>query len=447
MARGKVRDTKYLRQDKNRWYIRKRLSPILAEKYGKAMVEKSTGTGDLDEACMIRDRFLVELADEEALLKRRRKEAAGEIPSLEGRRLFLQLKEQYLEEEERLARQSDGQLSLASVLDVENLSDIEQDALRSLVKGGTPKDYSLSLCGAMDDWLVSPLLDLKVTTKTKNKHSVKLFLKSLGRDDIALSGIDRKKVKAFIVEQLSKGKTPQTVSNYLGGLSAMWTHAKRRMEEEGLPENPFLHHDLKPKAGIQSYGKFSREEVLAIFEHTKGEAGIKFLLPRLGFYTGARIEELCSLKVSDVLEVDGVWCLAIREGKNKNAIRDIPIHSELLPLVQEQVQKAKMAGTDYLFPEVTESVRADGKTAPKWTQWFLRERRKVMGDGGRKMGFHSFRVTAITIMLGRGVSESDLVWISGHEKGFSTASKVYNRGPLLKQRLAAIETISLDGEW
>jgi hypothetical protein len=42
------------------------------------------------------------------------------------------------------------------------------------------------------------------------------------------------------------------------------------------------------------------------------------------------------------------------------------------------------------------------------------------------------------------VSESVIVWITGHERGLTTANKVYNRGPTFKTRLEAVETIRVE---
>lgn len=52
-------------------------------------------------------------------------------------------------------------------------------------------------------------------------------------------------------------------------------------------------------------------------------------LVKLGAYTGARIEELCSLKVADVNGVS----FKIRDAKTEAGIREVPIHSAIKPLI------------------------------------------------------------------------------------------------------------------
>ncbi|MDW7747026.1 hypothetical protein [Halomonas sp.] len=87
MARGKPADTRSLRQRGNIWFIQKRLSPTLSKHLGKKILQQSTQTGDLDEACRIRDRVLADLGDLEAQLK-------GEASQRQQRRMFLQARDQ-----------------------------------------------------------------------------------------------------------------------------------------------------------------------------------------------------------------------------------------------------------------------------------------------------------------------------------------------------------------
>ncbi|MDZ7853491.1 MAG: tyrosine-type recombinase/integrase [Halomonas sp.] len=438
MARGKPTENRSLRQRGNVWFIQKRLSPTLAKHLDKKILQQSTQTGDLDEACRIRDRVLADLGDLEAQLK-------GEASQAQQRRMFLQAREQLRETAEAIeSHDPRDPVSLTDIMDPEKLPEIDQDAFRSVNQGDTPDRYRLTLRAALEDWKASPLVERKSSTISKNTLAVERLLTYLGEDDVTLVSLNRQQLKGFITSMLGEGKTKQTVANYLSGLSAIWHHAEYSMEEELPNGNPFKGHQLKPKATVRSYDQFTRQDVEAIFKATAENEGIYHLLPRLGFYTGARLDELCSLKVTDIIQRQGIWCLAVREGKNQNATREVPLHSEIKPLVMDQLEHAKAVGSGYLFPEAEASTRSDGKKGPKFSQWFARLSKKVIKRGDRKLGFHSFRTTAITIMGDTGVGESVIVWITGHERGLTTANKVYNRGPTFKTRLEAVETIRLD---
>ncbi|MCE9684466.1 tyrosine-type recombinase/integrase [Halomonas alkalisoli] len=437
MARGKPADRRHLRLRGNVWFVQKRLSPTLAQHLGKKMFQQSTQTGDLDDACRARDRLLVELSELEAVLQ-------GQASPVQRRRHFMDARERFQKAQQSITSPDPIAPTLFEIIDPEKLPEIEQDALRSMGSTETPEAYRLTFKGALEDWLQSPLIERKPSTRSKNSLAVHLFLDTLGKEDAALASVTRKQARDFITVQLNSEKTKQTVNNYLSGLSAIWYHAEHSMDEELPSGNPFKGHRLNPKAKVKSYDQFTRSDVEKIFTATEKSEGIYHLLPRLGFYTGARIDELCSLKVTDIIQRQGIWCMAVREGKNRNAIREVPLHSAVKPLVLEQLKHAKAAGSDYLFPEAGESVRSDGKKGPKFSQWFSRLTGKTIPKEGRKLGFHSFRGTAITIMKGAGYQEQLVVWITGHERGLTTASKVYHRGPDFKTRLKAVEAIRLD---
>lgn len=439
MARGKPADRRHLRMRGNVWFVQKRLSPTLAQHLGKKILQQSTQTGDLDDACRVRDRLLVELTELEASLQ-------GRASQTQQRRLFMEARERFQAAEQELRSAAPDAPYLLEVIEPEKLPEVEQDALRFMDSTETPEAYRLTFKGALEDWQQSPLIERKHSTRSKNSLAVHLFLDSLGKEDVALVSVTRKQVRDFITTQLGNGKTKQTAANYLSGLSAIWRHAEYSMEEALPAGNPFKGHSLNPKATVQSYDQFTRNDVEAIFAATDREQGISYLLPRLGFYTGARLEELCSLKTTDIIQQQGVWCLCVREGKgkNSNATRDVPLHSAIKPLVLEQLKHAKAVGSEYLFPEAGQTIRADGKKGPKFSQWFSRLTGKTIPKQGRKLGFHSFRTTAITIMLGAGYQEQLVVWVTGHERGLTTASKVYHRGPDFKTRLKAVEAIQID---
>lgn len=438
MARGRPTDTRSLRQRGHVWFINKRLSPTLAQHLGKKMLNQSTQTGDLDEACRVRDRVLADLNDLEAQLK-------GEASQAQQRQMFLRARERFADVRDSIVSgDAHDPVALTEIVDPESLPQIEQDAIQSLSHGDTPDRYRLTLRAAMEDWKASPLVERKSSTRSKNELAVGRLLTYLDEEDVMLASLSRQQIKGFITSMLGESKTKQTIANYLSGLSAIWHHAEYSMEEELPNGNPFKGHQLKPKATVRSYDQFSRKDVEAIFEATAENEGIYFLLPRLGFYTGARLDELCSLKVTDIIQRQGIWCLAIREGKNRNATREVPLHPAIKTSVMAQLEKAKAAGAVYLFLEAEASTRSDGKKGPKFSQWFARLSKKSIERGERKLGFHSFRTTAITIMGDAGQREEIIVWVTGHERGLTTANKVYNRGPSYSTRLEAVECIQLE---
>lgn len=91
----------------------------------------------------------------------------------------------------------------------------------------------------------------------------------------------------------------------------------------------------------KSYERFTPSDLEALFhsEDYKGNGFKKssqYWLPMLGLYTGARIDEIASLQLSEIAELDGVWCyyMSSKEanggGKNDFAPRWVPIHPKVL---------------------------------------------------------------------------------------------------------------------
>lgn len=180
----------------------------------------------------------------------------------------------------------------------------------------------------------------------------------------------------------------------------------------------------------------------------------QFWVPLLGLFTGARISELCQLQVADVIQVDGIACLSIREGDEKSlkteaARRLVPLHSELLRLgFIDYVRSAADKGRKRIFPEISKE-KHWGATASKW---FTRYRRKVgvpdLDSMGREKVFHSFRKTVVTHLRqnrladGTSVDVGVVQQIIGHERTLFGTTEIYTQDfPLIMCR-DAIETLS-----
>ncbi|HDS1738116.1 site-specific integrase [Pseudomonas sp. BP8] len=159
----------------------------------------------------------------------------------------------------------------------------------------------------------------------------------------------------------------------------------------------------------------------------------RYWLPLLGRVTGARIEELCQLRVDDFIEQQGIQCIRVddsREGQNlKNASsrRVLPLHPALIDLgLLQHVEAVKATGADRLFPEL-EAVR--GKLGHAPSKWFGRYKMKLGITDPRKT-FHSFRHTLIDDLRDAGVQDSLIKRIAGHEDSAVTFSIYGSRSPL-----------------
>ncbi|WP_077037463.1 site-specific integrase [Pelomonas sp. KK5] len=160
-----------------------------------------------------------------------------------------------------------------------------------------------------------------------------------------------------------------------------------------------------------------------------------YWLPLLGLYTGARINELAQLSLTDIKATpSGTWYLDIlnlddearkKKGKNLQSRRHIPVHAHLIDLGLIE-WKACLEAAHYqrLFPELKhDETKGYGKAATKWFGSYLaslgweRNNRKV---------FHSFRGTLATVCLRRlRMTEYDTAQISGHSRSAGTLTGTY----------------------
>lgn len=160
-----------------------------------------------------------------------------------------------------------------------------------------------------------------------------------------------------------------------------------------------------------------------------------YWLPLLGLYTGARINELAQLSLTDIKQTQaGTWFIDLallddesqkKRRKNPNSRRAVPIHDHLIDLgIVKWKEALEAAGYERLFQELSyDKTKGYGKGPTKWFSSYLkglgwpRDNRKV---------FHSFRSTLASECIQRlKLSVMDTSQITGHSRGPVTAVHGY----------------------
>lgn len=226
--------------------------------------------------------------------------------------------------------------------------------------------------------------------KLTMKDAEKYFEHTMSRTDIQLGTMKRNfyRIKAI----LNFGGKKHGIPNITGPLDIESSYKKTH----------------------NSYERFTPAELRALF-HSNAyrecsfRKASEFWLPMLGLYTGARLDELASLPVDQVRQIDDVWCYFLSSseanhgGKNQFAPRWVPIHPEILKAgFLEHWKTVKGEGHTRLFPELGIAQR-DG--AGKRATVDFTEYRRGLGIGahaGRSTKvFHSFRSTLVTELIQR----------------------------------------------
>lgn len=252
-----------------------------------------------------------------------------------------------------------------------------------------------------------------------------------------------------VVESGSTYKTitAVTVNNRLRKLTAFMNWCKANGY---IADNPLAGLKVMTGSAKEARLSFERDDLTALLDHEalRKEARKhpwRYWLPLMGRATGARLEELCQLRVDDVIEQQGIPCIRIDDSgkgqnlKNASSRRILPIHPALLELgLLQHVESVKASGADRMFPEL-EAVR--GKLGHAPSKWFGRYRTRQGVTDTRKT-FHSFRHTLIDDLRDAGVQDSLIKRIVGHEDGAVTFSVYGSRSPL-KAMLDAIRHIAM----
>ncbi len=274
------------------------------------------------------------------------------------------------------------------------------------------------------------------STLAKSARSVEVFLKHLECADIKITKIRRSQVALFAMRHIEK-KADQTVQNWLTCLGSLYEFA-RRVHDDIPPDNPFHGHNLEARATIESYQPFTSDQMQKLLDAAEPE--IRNII-MMGLFSGCRLDELASLKKSEIQTVEGVRCFYISKSKTKAGIRYVPIHSRLSAIVDEYLSHSY---GEYLFPQANKINRADGKKGPFYSQAFTRLRRRVLPTATDRQCFHSLRGMFITCLDRAGVSETRIGSITGHteQKAKTEAFRTYSQGASMEELAGYVELVS-----
>lgn len=238
------------------------------------------------------------------------------------------------------------------------------------------------------------------------------------------------------------------IGTYNGDNPAKGHHrSKARYDSAEGTRRPFTIDELTKLFAGPLFATLNGERICPTL-HTPASA-LAWLVPA-ALFSGARLDELCGLRVCDVAEEDGVRFFDIqshdrRRLKSPAARRRIPIHSELVRLgFLEYVESVRKQGHDMLFPGLSAG-GPDSKRSWYISRKFL-EYRKSVGAGANGTVFHSLRKNAATALERARIPEGEAARVLGHQ--ITTMSYgVYSGGldlPGLQRVVEAIRYPGLD---
>lgn len=219
----------------------------------------------------------------------------------------------------------------------------------------------------------------------------------------------------------------RTVVKAIGHLSNFFIFAVAQNWAGANPvDDPFLKamEGLKKAASkdrnANSYELFSQEELRRVFDpaaYLRGlNAADEFWAPLIALFTGARLGEIVLLEVASIGYDDehGVHLIDIKDAKNQNSVRKVPVPSQLIDLgFLDYCDHVRGLGATLLFPH--RPLNATRKNDPsKHVSRAFGEHLDAIGIDSPSKVFHSLRHTVITYLHVNGVPVREAELIVGH---------------------------------
>ncbi|MGY8565058.1 site-specific integrase [Paracidovorax citrulli] len=192
--------------------------------------------------------------------------------------------------------------------------------------------------------------------------------------------------------------------------------------------------------------------------------------PLLSYYTGARINEIAQLKLSDFETVRGVLCIQIRVSKDigedglpldtvnqklktKSSARTIPVSPELIALgLKNYLEDVRLTGHPRLFPHLSAGISVKNgrrqvlgyshSLTPAFSRYL-----KVKGFPSGVV-FHAFRHTFVSLLYEQGATIEQIESITGHldspgNRGGGTLHRHYLHKKATESIQDALETLKM----
>lgn len=240
------------------------------------------------------------------------------------------------------------------------------------------------------------------------------------------SQITRKDIIAFRDALLARGQSGKTVDKKIGVLKTVFRLAA---ENELLETDPTDRvRVVLPKLEKKARIPFSSEDLRLFFaspvyrNRSRPKAGggeAAFWLPLMACYTGARLEELAQLLVTDIKQEPELgYYLHLTDDDDAKTLktvasrRRVPIHDSLLRCgFLPYVDSVKQRGP-FLFPDLVPDKYQ--RRSANFSKFFTRYLRQTVGIDDPRKVFHSFRHTFKEACREQGISEDVHDALTGH---------------------------------
>lgn len=426
------KDTQHLQKLGHSWYVRVKVPRKLQALLKNTHVRKALGTRDLDRANELKWSFVKAIkADFARLLKAPVTVGKSDPHAEEARKYREALIDARAEGEDvQVEVMEDFAVEFAQELERKTGDEKRAKEWYDLATAKTPL-----LSELLDKWLAGE--NYKAATKAQHRKALADVATFLGGDKLPIH-VTHKTATEFVEDWLRRsGQSYNTQRRKINSLVAFWKWMGRRgyVERGSNPWSDFRLSKVRTPKKTPDKRPYKDEELLRLFGAPPAYEGLADVMV-LGLYTGARLDELCSLRMRDVERRGGAYWLTLRTAKGKTPTRTIAVtHSAPSEVLARRWQRAQV--DLQLFPTFKPG-GYDHKLSWSVSKAFGRYRDAL--EIPRGTDFHSFRRTFITLMENAGVDPVPLARYVGHTLP-TLAFKLYSGGATEKTMLATARLV------
>jgi len=311
---------------------------------------------------------------------------------------------------------------------------------KSLRGGGT------KLTDLFEGW-AKEVAPAQKTVVEWRKH-ILAFIEFIGQDDPR--AVSRSNVVDWKQHLLGLGNSPKTISgSKLAALKSVFGWA---VENGHLETNPAAGVSVRrgTKVGSRMRG-FERAEAAAILKASAREKSPVYRwVPLLCAQAGARVSEVCQLRVEDIREDDGIWFMDIKAEagslKTQSSERQVPLHPHVLAIGFLEFVRGRGSGPLFFDPKrrKNEAARPQQKIVAKNVAAWVHRLGLDVGRQYRKDPNHGWRHLFRTLATEAGVQSNVIAAIQGHAPG--SVGEGYGEVSLISKD-RAIRLLPLPGVW
>ncbi|ASL44693.1 Tyrosine recombinase XerC [Burkholderia sp. AD24] len=331
-----------------------------------------------------------------------------------------QLRDIKTDEDVRLAKSLMGDRLSAAVpvsapLDLPILAPSVMAAIAAQQAATAPKKRGKPFADVVKLYKKEKALDNTARTISAKQGAFDDFSASAGARPMDQYALDD--AVAYKNRLIELGGSASRINSKLSYLRDLFAYALVNGQHSG--PNPFESAKVSSKSKLEqqkrSYKPFTADDLKAVFDPERYTLRMDkpayYWAPFLALYSGARLEELASLSLSQLQKEGDVWFFELVKAKNANSLRRIPLHRTVAESgFMEYVERTKASGATQLFPELKPGKNGYGKNVTRRFADYLDE----CGIKDDRKVFHSFRHTFIGRMTELNVHPAMLMALVGH---------------------------------